>query len=392
MARRTDVAIIGGGVVGSAVAYFLMADPDFDGRVTVIEPDPSYAECSTTRSAGSIRQQFSTPENIRMSLYSRAFLEAIGDTLALEDDRPDLSFHERGYLFLASEASIGAMEESHRIQKENGADVALLSPDEIAARFPWMRTDGIALASIGLSGEGWFDPAILLHAFRRKARALGADYLKDRVTAISCDGALVAGLGLASGEQIICGQVVNAAGANAGRVAALAGIDLPVTAKKRMIFVFDCKADLSDCPLVIDANGVSFRPESGKYIAGISPGPGEDPDCFDLEVNYSWFDDRVWPRLAERVEAFEAIKMANAWAGHYDYNTFDQNAILGPHPEVKNFYFANGFSGHGLQLSPATGRAITELIVHGEYRTLDLSRFGYARVANNKPIRELAVV
>ncbi|HUT49318.1 MAG TPA: FAD-binding oxidoreductase [Alphaproteobacteria bacterium] len=387
-----DVAIIGGGVIGCAVAYFLAADPGFDGTVAVIERDPSYEDCSTTRSAGSIRQQFSTPENIQMSLFGRAFLDSVGEALAVEGERPDIGFVERGYLFLASEATKAALEASHAIQKAHGADNVLLAPAEIEARFPWLSAEGVAVGSLGLSGEGWFDPASLLHAFRRKARSLGALYLRDEVTGIERTGGRVAALTMASGVRIACGAVVNAAGPRAGRVAALAGIDLPVTAKKRFVFVFDCREDLPGCPLVIDPAGVYFRPESGKFIGGVSPAPENDPDCFDLEVDYSWFDDRVWPRLAARVKAFEAVKMAGAWAGHYDYNTVDQNAVLGPHPETRNFFFANGFSGHGLQQSPAAGRATAELIVHGAYRTLDLGRFGYARFAAGEPVRELAVV
>jgi len=387
-----DVAIVGGGVIGCAVAYFLAADPDFDGSVAVIERDPSYEACSTTRSAGSIRQQFSTPENIAMSLFGRDFLAGIGETLAVDGEAPDIGFVERGYLFLASEATRGALEESHAIQAAHGADNALLDPAAIAARFPWLSTDGVAMGSLGLSGEGWFDPATLLHAFRRKAKSLGATFLKDEVAGIALGGGRVRGLRLASGGDIACAAAVNAAGPGAGRVAALAGIELPVTAKKRFVFVFDCRAALPGCPLVIDPAGVYFRPESGKFIGGVSPGPDEDPDCFDLEVDYAWFDERVWPKLAARVPAFEAIKMAGAWAGHYDYNTVDQNAVLGAHPEIANFYFANGFSGHGLQQSPAAGRATAELIVHGRYRTLDLARFGYARIAQGAPLRELAVV
>jgi len=387
-----DVAIIGGGVIGSAVAYFLAADADFDGSVAVIERDPSYEECSTTRSAGSIRQQFSTPENIAMSLFGRDFLDAAAETLAVEGETVDLGFVPRGYLFLASEATLAALEESHAIQTAHGADNALLTPDEIAARFPWLSVEGVAMGSLGLSGEGWFDPAALLHGFRKKARALGVTYVRDEVTGIEMAQGRVTALALGSGGRLGCGAAVNAAGPRAGRVAALAGIDLPVTAKKRFVFVFDCRAELPDCPLVIDPAGVYFRPESGKFIGGVSPGAEEDPDCFDLEVDYTWFDERVWPKLAARVEAFEAIKMAGAWAGHYDYNTVDQNAVLGPHPETPNFYFANGFSGHGLQQSPAAGRATAELIVHGQYRSLDLTRLGFGRFAAGAPVREIAVV
>ena len=137
---------------------------------------------------------------------------------------------------------------------------------------------------------------------------------------------------------------------------------------------------------------VLHRPESGQFLCGRSPQPNEEPEVGNFEVDYEFFESHVWPVLAHRVKAFEAIKLANAWAGYYAYNTFDQNAILGPHPEMTNFYFANGFSGHGLQQSPAVGRAIAEHMVHGAFTSLDLSRFGYERVARGEPIFEKNVV
>src|SRR5262249_53538952 len=139
-------------------------------------------------------------------------------------------------------------------------------------------------------------------------------------------------------------------------------------------------------------SGVWFRPEHASYIGGVSPSEAEDPDCTDFETDDRLFEEVVWPALAHRVPAFEAIRLARAWAGHYDYNTLDQNAIIGPHPEVDNFYLANGFSGHGLQQSPAVGRAIAELIALGRLRSIDLSRFSYARVTAGRPIIELNVV
>ena len=392
MAQTYDVVVAGGGVIGSAIAYFLGNDGDFDGRVLVVEPDPSYAECSTTRSGGSIRQQFSTPENIAMSLFGIEFLRAAGEHLMVGGEAPDVGLNEGGYLFLASEAGRAVLEANHAVQQAHGADMVLLEPAALTARFPWLSTEGVALGSFGLSGEGWFDPETLLHAFRRKARALGAAYLKDRVIDLKLDKARITRVVLASGDEISCGAFVNACGPRAGEIAAMASIDLPVRPRKRNVYVFDCREALDGVPLMIDPSGVYVRPEGRQYICGVSPPEDEDPDCLDLDVEYRWFEEIVWPALAARVPAFAAIKQTSAWAGHYAYNTFDQNAIIGPHPEIGNLYFANGFSGHGLQQSPATGRAITELIAHGGFRSLDLTRFGYARFAGNAPVRELNVV
>lgn len=388
-----EVVIVGGGVVGSAVAYFLAACPDFEGRVAVVEKDPSYRSGATARSAGSIRQQFSTPENVAISRFGAAFLKALPEHLAVAGELPDLQFQEKGYLFLAGPAGLATLRANHAVQRAGGAAVALLDPPALQARFPWLRVDDLAGGSLGLAEEGWFDPFALLQAFRAKARSLGVDYLADAVTGLETARGRVVAARLASGRRLGCGWLVNAAGIGGRQVAAMAGIELPVFARKRSVFVFDCREALPGCPLVIDPSGLYFRPEGKGFICGISPGEGEpDPECDDFEVEHGLFEERLWPLLAERVPAFEAIKPSGAWAGHYDVNAYDHNAVLGPHPEVTNLLFANGFSGHGLQQSPAVGRGLMECVVYGGWRSLDLSRFGYDRLAAGRPLREVAVV
>ncbi|MBM3572295.1 MAG: FAD-binding oxidoreductase [Alphaproteobacteria bacterium] len=392
MTESADIAIVGGGAVGSSIAYFLTTDPSVRGRVVVIERDPSYANCSTTRSAGAIRLQFSTPENIELSKFGVEFLTTVGDRLAVDGDRPDVSFRRNAYLFLASDAGVSVLEQNHRVQRAHGADVALLSPGELLERFPWLNVEGLAMGALGLSREGWFDPYALLQAFKRKARAQGAIYLDDTVIGIERAGHQIIALNLARGGRLACGTVVNAAGPSAGKIAAMAGISLPVGPRKRFVYVFDCRAPLPRFPLLIDATGVWCRPEGASYICGVSPEEADDPECDDLELDYRLFDDVVWPTLAHRVPALEAIKLQRAWAGHYDYNALDQNGIIGRHPEVANFLFANGFSGHGIQQSPATGRAVAELIRHGRFLTIDLTRFGYERIARGDKLMEVNVV
>ncbi len=387
-----DVVIAGGGVMGSAVAYFLAADPAFKGEILVVERDPSYAACATTRSWGGIRQQFSTPENVSMSLFGMAFLRSAAEALAVDGECPDLGFREQGYLFLASAAGLPVLEANCRLQQSLGAKVALLTPEEIARRFPWLNIEGLAGAGYGQANEGWFDPAGLLQAFRRKAQNLGATYLRDEVVGIEHQRGRITGIELKAGGGLPCGLLVNAAGPWAGRLAALAGIELPVRPRKRMTYVFDCREDLRQSPLTIDPTGVVFRPEGRQYLAIVSPPESEDRDSDDLEEEYGLFDEVIWPALAARVPAFEAIKLARAWAGHYDYNTFDQNAVLGPHPEIGGLLFCNGFSGHGIQQAPAAGRAIAEMIVYGAYRSLDLSKLDYGRIPENRPVKEANVV
>ncbi len=231
-----------------------------------------------------------------------------------------------------------------------------------------------------------------MQAFRKKARALGAVYIAAEAKAMSVEKNRVATVTLSDGRALGAGAVVNAGGPWARDVAALAGIPLPVEARRRCIFVFDAKRKLERCPLVIDTSGIFFRAEGAVFIGGAEPPESDDRHELPLDVVHNQFDELVWPALAHRVPAFEAVKVVNAWAGYYDYNTFDRNAILGPHPEIANFHFANGFSGHGIQQSPAVGRAIAEQILHGRYTTLDLAVFGYGRFARNAPVIERNII
>ena len=392
MNAKFDVVIVGGAAVGSATAYFLAAQPDFNGSVLVIEKDFSYEKCATTLSAASIRHQFSTPGNIRMSQFGTEFIRTIGSTLEVDGAAPDVGFREAGYLFLATDAGHAVLQSNHRVQRELGADVVLLSPSEMQQRFPWLDTADLCAGSLGLSGEGWLDAYGLMRAFRRKAIALGVTYREAQVASLTRAGGRVTEVVLADGSRIGCGHVVNAAGAGARALAQTAGIALPVEARKRCVFHFLSPGSLPACPLVIDPGGAWFRPEGSGFLCGISPPASEDPECFDFDVVHAQFDEMLWPVLAARVPQFEALKLQRAWAGHYDVNILDHNVILGAHPEVANLLFANGFSGHGLQQSPAAGRALSELVTSGTYRTLDLTAFSWARVLANRPLLEINVV
>ena len=401
MRDKYDVVIVGGGVIGSAIAYFLAAEPGFTGRVLVVERDPTYARAATSLSASAIRTQFSTPVNVRCSLFSHRFMLDFAEEMRVGEDRPQLNFHPGGYLFLASTPEQEAvMRRNHAVQRACGADVDLLSPADLAEAFPHLRPEGLRLASYGRSGEGWFDNTALMMGFRAKARALGVDYIRDEVVGLSRYGGRVTAVTLGSGEEISCGTLVNAAGTGAPRLAAMLGLELPVRIRKRMLFAFSCaaspegSAQVNDglLPLTVDPSGVYWRPEGRLFLAGCSP--VEDPDVAedDFEPRYDEFDEMIWPLLAERSEAFEAIRVVNQWAGHFDYNVFDQNAIIGPHPETANFLFANGFSGHGLMHAPAIGRALAELIVHDGFRSLDLSDLSYHRIAEGRPFAETVLL
>ena len=392
-ADRADVVIVGGAIVGSAVATFLAGRSDWHGRIVVVERDLTFRTSSTTLSAASIRLQFSTPLNIEISRFGVELIKHLDAWLGVEGQpAPEVDFVEGGYLFLASEAGLPILESNHAVQREHGVQVALLTPAELQARFPWLRVDDLAGGSLGLADEGWFDAYALLQAFRRKARSLGVEEVAGEVVEIERDGGRATGVLLADGRQIEADWVVNAAGPRAGGVAAMAGLKLPVSPRKRMVFHFDCRTKV-ESPLTIDTSGVYFRPEGPNYIAGSSPrGEQPDPDTLDLEVDRSWFEQVIWPAIAHRVPAFEAIRLLDAWAGHYEVNTLDHNAVIGPHPQLPNFLFANGFSGHGLQQAPAAGRALAEWIATGTYETIDVRPLGYERIAANRPYRELNVI
>jgi glycine/D-amino acid oxidase-like deaminating enzyme len=393
MPERADVVIVGGAIMGSAVATFLADRGDFDGRIVVVERDPSYRTSSTTLSAASIRQQFSTPLNVRISQFGVELVRDPGRFLGTPGDpAPEIDFVEGGYLFLATDAGRATLEANHAVQAELGVDVVLLDPPALLERFPWLNVADLAGGSLGRSGEGWFDAAALLGAFRRRARHLGVDYLTGEVTSVERDGDRVSGVGLADGTSIPATWVVNAAGPRAASVARMAGLELAVESRRRLVFHFESPARISS-PLLVDPSGVYMRPEGPAYIAGYAPRPGEaDPHTDELRVDRRPFEEHVWPSLAHRIPSFEHLRLLDAWAGHYEVHTLDHNAVIGPHPELRGFLFANGFSGHGLQQAPAVGRGLAEWIATGHYETLDLTPLGYERVVRGEPVRELNVV
>lgn len=383
--------IVGGGLVGSATAYFLRKQ-GFGGSIAIVEKDSSYRFSCTARSVGGIRQQFSTPENIKLSQFCLKFIRNIKNEFGSD---ADVAFREQGYLILASADSYRVLEENRRIQVTNGADNILLRGSDLVSRFPWLIGDGVDGGCFGLSGEGWLDPYSLMMLFRRSAVTRDVETIAGEVTEITIAANRATFVRFAGGSTMGCGTLVNAAGTGAGALAALAGIALPVVPRKRYVYVVNCPtADdmLRLAPLTVDPSGVYFRPEGQHFVCGLSPREHEEPKVIDWEVDYAWFTERVWPVLAARVKGFEALKVINAWAGHYDYNTLDQNAVIGRHPEINNFYFANGFSGHGMQQGLAAGNAIAELIARGKYITIDLSRLGYERIVSNTPLHEHNVI
>lgn len=390
--RAYDVVIIGGAIMGSAAAWFL-TDLDFDGSILVVERDPSYEACSTAHTNSCIRQQFSTELNIRMSQFTAEFIKDL--PARMKDPRaPALGIQNYGYMYLAdTQAFADVLRANQEVQRAAGAETRLMTPEEIGAAYPFYALDDILLGSINTKDEGYWDGGTLFEWFRRAARDRGVEYIHNEVVDISVDGR-VQSVTLRQGEVIHCGAVVNASGPRAARTAKMAGIDVPVEPRKRFTWIFEAPTPLErDLPLTIDPSGVHMRQDGPKtYLAGCpaDPDPAVDPD--DFAMDHVRWQDHAWPIIARRIPHFEAVRVITEWAGHYAYNTLDQNAILGPHPDVDNFLFMNGFSGHGLQQSPPMGRAIAEWLTHGEFQTLDMTPFGFERTVTGTRLVERAII
>jgi glycine/D-amino acid oxidase-like deaminating enzyme len=394
---RYDVIIVGGAIMGSSAAWFLSDDPDFDGSVLVVEKDPSYEFASTTHTNSCMRQQFSEELNVRISQFAADFVTNLPRYMGNDDRVPDLKVHNFGYMYLADNNGFAnVLRANQATQVAAGAGTQLMTPDQIKAAYPFYNVDDIVLGSINTVNEGFWDGSAVFDWWRRSARERGVEYIQNEVVAITKNpaGTRVESVTLKSGDVIACGTLLNASGPRAIETAKMAGLTIPVEPRKRFSWVFSAEQPLDrDLPLTIDPSGVHVRENGGgTYQCGahseIDPAVAYD----DFQIDHAMWQDHVWPILATRIPQFEAIKVQSEWAGHYAYNTFDQNAIMGPHTEVENFYFLNGFSGHGLQQSPAMGRGTAELMVHGAYKTLDLSPFNFDRIAANRPIIEKAII
>jgi FAD-dependent oxidoreductase domain-containing protein 1 len=304
-----------------------------------------------------------------------------------------LGLVDSSYLYLATPAGRPALEQRVAYQQSLSVQVTFHERAALAARYPWLNTADLAGGSDTASGEGWFDGHALLSALRSSNERGGVRYVRDRVIGLeqSQDRRIVA-VKLQERGCVACDYVVNAVGTRSRELAASVGVDLPVFARKRSVFVFTSPVSIPRCPLVIDPSGLWFRPERDRFLCGPPEDPDPDVSLDDFEVDHAAFEGRVWPLLAHRVPAFEAVRVTSAWAGHYDYNAFDQNAFVGPVPGVPNLLLASGFSGHGLQQAPGIGRGLAEYICFGEYRAIDLAPLSYGRYLANAPLRELNVI
>lgn len=389
-----DVVIIGGAIYGSSVAWWLTQMSGFDGRVLVVERDMSYENAATSHTNSCIRQQFSNPTNIAVSQFGAEFINNFRTFMGGDPEVPDLPLQSYGYMYLADTPEFAAtLKQSQEVQQTLGAATRHMMPKEIASEYPFYMLNDILAANHNTVNEGYFDGGTMFDWFKRMARKNGVEYVADEVVAITRTGNKIDSVTLKSGGVIGCDVVVNATGTRGAITAQMAGLDIPIEARRRYTYIFDAAHPLDrDLPLTIDPSGVHIRTDGRYYLAG-GP-PDEDPavDVDDFNADHGLWENKFWPIIATRIPQFEQIKLINMWVGHYDYNTLDQNAIIGPHPEVDNFMFINGFSGHGLQQAPAFGRGLAERIVYGEYRSLDLNPFYVDRVLRGEKFLEKAVI
>lgn len=393
---RYDVVIIGGAMMGSATAWFL-THLGFQGRILVVERDPTYARAATMLSHSCIRQQFSHLLNVQISQFGADFVQNIRAYMGGDVRIPDLRINNFGYLYLADNTAFAdVLRENRQLQTAAGAGTQILTADEIRAAYPFMQVDDIVLGSLNRLNEGSFDGTTVFEWFRRRAREAGVDYVTNEVTGItlSAAGKSVDSIALASGHTVSCGMVVNAAGTRGIDIAAMVGTRLPIEPRKRLNWIIQAEIPLDrPLPLTIDPTGVHLHENGGgTYMVGGHTHDDPAVDHDDFAMDHSLWENHVWPVIATRIPQFEAVKVTSEWVGLYDFNLLDQNAIVGPHPTIRNFMFLNGFSGHGLQQAPAMGRGMAEWIVHGGYRSLDLSPLHFDRVAAGRGILEKAII
>jgi glycine/D-amino acid oxidase-like deaminating enzyme len=383
------IIIVGAGVMGCSLAYHLKkAEPRL--KVILMERDPSYQYASTALSLGGVRVQFSLRENILVSLYAQQVLEHFEEEMAVDGERPDISYRQAGYLFLIDSAGEDAARSSLILQRQLGAEVEWWTPAQIKERYPFLNVSPWVGATFG-PRDGYLDPYGFLMAYRAKARSLGVEFLHDRIAGLEKEGHRIKGVRRSSGQLLTARVVVNAAGAWAAEVAETVGVKLPVEPVKRQVFAFKPPVPFEkDLPLTIFPSGLYFRSETGGLVlAGWSF--DDDPVGFDFGWDRKRFEEVLWPELVSVVPSFDRLKLVRGWAGLYDVNRLDGNAILGEWPEVKGLFIIAGFSGHGLQQAPAVGRYISELILE-KTATLDLSIFSPRRILEHRPLSENGIV
>jgi len=384
-----DVVVIGGGAIGMSIAYYLRKHKSAC-SVAVVEADPTYELASTPRASGGARRLFSTPENIEMSNYSIDCFTTFDRDMRFGEEEFSISWKKNGYLFIMPHRAVRMLEESFAVQQAHGVNVQFLTQADLKQKFPSMKVDDLGGGAYS-PDDGWLDPHSVLQGYRRKAKELGAELITARVVAIEHQNKVARKVALADGRKIEASYVVNAAGAWAKEISEMVGMTVPIEPMKRFEHHFDTPVSIEPLPYVKDLDRLAFRPEGSGYSGGV-PNTNQ-PRGVDFDVDHDYFERVVWPALAYRFPAFEQVKCRSTLAGLYDQNEVDGNPIIGPWTgSMDNFIMAAGYSGHGLMHAPASGRAVAELILDGRYQSIDLTRLGWQRIVDMRPLAEQGIV
>lgn len=392
---KADVVIIGGSVVGLSAAWHLRQD-GFTGRIVVVERDSSYARASAFLAMGGIRQQFCTPVTVQMVQYSLTLWKSFDERFAVSGHQPRAWFRQRGYLFLADAARAAALMTRFEAQRRAGAHVQMVTPDEIRALLPDVRLDDIVFGVLGPE-DGYAAPREVLRGFRAGAEAAGVELLQDEVTGVTVTAGAVRGVELRSGRRLEAPVVVSAAGAWTGAIARMAGLDVPVQPMRQMLF----RATLPKhwpyrFPMVIDPGGMHWRHDD-PVTAGdpdriiVAFTRWDEPYGENFDAKPERWDQEYFPALVHRLPELRDVTNVEGWSGMYEM-TPDHNPVLGEHPDVSGLIFAGGFSGHGLMMSPATGKIVSEMVRTGRSTTFDVSMFAPDRFSRGALVHDAATI
>lgn len=387
MKKNYDVLIMGGGIMGSSIAYHL-AKEGFGGKIAVLEKDPSYEFSSTCLSLAGFREQFTLEVSIKMAMYGIDKAESFDEEMAVGGEPANISFEQTGYLILAnSDDELTKLKSINQLQRKLGARTEILTPEEIQRLIPEINLESITGGSFG-HRDGVVDPYGFMQGYIKSAKSLGVEYVYEQVTEIERKENTLRAVKTSNGNTYEAAIIVNTAGVWGAELGKMVGIDIPIKPLRRMCYFFVTPHRFSSTfPRTINGVGASVMNEkSGGMIT--SRRKDDDEFGFNFKVDDNFFYDTIWPEIAERFPQLETLKLKRGWSGLYSMCIHDSNDIIGGHPELDNLFMALGFSGHGLQQSPAVGRGLAELIRLGRYETLDLTPFRIERFAENDLIPE----
>jgi FAD-dependent oxidoreductase domain-containing protein 1 len=394
-AANADVIIVGGSVVGCSAAWHLRTE-GFTGRVVIVERDPTYQHASAYLAMGGIRQQFCTPVTVQMVQYSIGLWKEFDQRFAFDGHVPRAAFRQRGYLFLASVSTSSVLMRRYQLEQRAGANVRILSKQDIGFLVPDVKLDDIIYGVFG-PDDGYANPREVLFGFRDGAAQAGAEFVTGEVVDVITKAERVEGVRFANGDVLHAPIVVNAAGPWAGTIAVSAGLRVPIEPMRQTLF----RATLPQkwpyrFPMVIDPTGVHWRHDD-PVAAGdpdriiVAFTKWNEPTGENFEADHSRWNCDFFPALVRRVPAFRDLRDIEGWAGLYEM-TPDHNPVLGEHPALRGFIFANGFSGHGLMMSPATGKIVSELVRTGRSDTFNVSIFAPDRFERGALVHDAATI